>query len=120
MVKVNIFQIGYLSLEDWKNDNSSKLACRYMGYVELIELENDWEEIVWNILNWDCYQKNKPKTLHSEMTHCNDDVIFQIEGETEYTYFKSFGVGKTNSLSDAVQEILQETFVFYPFEDCRK
>ena len=48
--KVNIWQVGFVSVDDWKINDKRKAVCRPMGYVEVEDADN-LEEDVWNLLN---------------------------------------------------------------------
>ena len=124
-IKVNIWQVGFVSVDDWKTNDKRKAVCRPMGYVEVEDADN-WEEDVWNLLNWSCwnYDTNgdaiKPECVHSPLTHCNSDVILQAEGTKVYRCAKSFGWGTHKTLKYAIRAIKTGYHNLWPFSDVIK
>ena len=52
-VKVNVWQVGFMDMVSNMLRQGDKAVCKERGYV-LIEDKEDWEEEVWNLLNWSC------------------------------------------------------------------
>ena len=111
MSKIDIWQVGYPSEESWKVGNPQNAMLAYRGYVELDTLEEGWQEIVWHLLNWSCWNHDdegnavKPENVHSPLTHCNDDIILQAEGSDKYFYAQFIGFKETNSLTEAINAL---------------
>lgn len=117
-MKVNIWQVGYTTCKDWVLRQRQQAQCQSKGYVLLEDKdrENDWEELVWHLLNWSCWTEVKPESIHSPLDHCNTDVILQIEGEKEYSIPKFMGFEKCSSLDEAAK-ILQNSHELWPFSN---
>ena len=124
MIKVNVWQVGYVSESDWRDGNKRKATCRNMGYVE-IEESDGWEEDVWNLLNWSCWNYGddgnavKPENVHSPLSFCNSDVILQIEGTSVYRCAKHVGWGTHKTLEYAVRAIKSGHHNLWPFHDAK-
>lgn len=101
-MKVNVWQVGYTTQRDYVLRENAQ--CRNMGYVEIPETD-DWEDEVWNLLNWSCWTSYKPETVHSPLDHCNSDIILQSEGSTEYMCAKFIGWEVCQSLDSAVYNL---------------
>lgn len=125
-IRVNIWQMGYTSFKDHLISDKSKASCKNMGFVILENKEDLWEETVWNLLNWSCwnFDKNnepiKPDNVISPLDHCNSDIIINIEGSNEYKYAKHCGWGKANSLEDAEKKMKEDFCSFWPFSDVKR
>lgn len=123
-IKVNVWQMGYTTFKDFKNSNKENAECRDKGYVLLDNLDDLWEETVWHLLNWGCWNYNekegkyiKPKSVKSPLTHCNSDVILNIEGTNIYKYAKSVGFGEATSLDEAKTKMVEGFCKFWPFPE---
>lgn len=127
-IKVNVWQIGYTTFKDYACSNRQNAKCVNKGYVLLDSLDNHWEETVWHLLNWGCWNINddgnaiKPESVQSPLDHCNSDVILNIDGTNIYKYAKSFGFGEVDSLKDAIKEITLECVEcdFWPFPNVKR
>ena len=123
-IKVNVRQVGYTSESDWRDSNRRKAVCKNMGYVE-VENANGWEEDVWNLLNWSCWNYDsdgnatKPECVHSPLHFCNSDVILQIEGTDVYRCAKMCGWGTHKTLKYAVRAIKTGFHNLWPFSDAK-
>ena len=124
-IKVNVWQVGFESVDDWKQHDNRKAKCRPMGYVEMEECEK-WEDEVWHLLNWGCWNYDdksekyvKPTEVHSPLTHCNSDVILQVEGTQVYRCAKSFGWGTHVTLKYAIRAIKNGHHSIWPFSDAK-
>ena len=116
-IKVNVWQVGYTTFKDYVLSNK-KVSCRSMGYV-LIDERGGWQNKVWHLLNWSCWTSNKPANVHSQLDHCNSDVIFQIEGTSEFLLAKPFGWGKSRTLELAIRQMKRNNHYFWPFNDVK-
>lgn len=114
-VKVNVWQVGYTTQKDYVLRKNAQ--CRNMGYVEIPNDMEDWEEEVWILLNWSCWTNKKPKNVHSPLDHCNSDIILQIDGSCKYRYAKFVSFGDAHTLADAIQEVKHQNL--WPFSDMR-
>lgn len=112
-MKVNVWQVGYTTMRDYVLRNNAQ--CRNMGYVEIRDTEDGWEEDVWNLLNWSCWTGAKPENVHSPLDHCNSDVILQIEGKRLYRSAQFVGWKSSDSLEKAVDKVRDNTL--WPFKD---
>lgn len=120
-IKVNVWQLGYITFKDHLNWNKDKAQCRDMGFVVLDEKKDLWEEDVWNLLNWSCWTEDKPDNVKSPLTHCNSDIIINIEGTNNYLYAKSVGWGEANSLEDAKKKMKEDIDCsFWPFSEVKR
>lgn len=118
-MKVNVWQVGYTTERDYVLHENAQ--CRNMGYVEVPETEN-WEDEVWNLLNWSCWTSDKPEEVHSPLTHCNSDVILQSEGSTRYLCATHTGWQVCNTLGSAIYSLQHGgSHRLWPFNDapCR-
>lgn len=113
-MKVNVWQVGYTTQRDYVLEENAQ--CRNMGYVEIPEMEN-WEEEVWNLLNWSCWTFDKPESVHSPLDHCNSDIVIQIEGTDVYKAAMFIGWKPCNSLNTAVDSVKKNEL--WPFSDMR-
>ena len=116
-MKVNVWQVGYATYRDFVLRDSRKAVCRLVGYVEIEPCDN-WQEKVWDFLNWGCWTKHKPSNVHSYITHCNSDVILQVEGTDKYLRAKTVGWGRHKSLKCAVDAV-KKGFL-WPFYNVKK
>ena len=120
-MKVNVWQVGYTTYEDW-HDRANPV-CKEMGYVTIPDDSEEWEEKVWDLLNWSCWNFNdegravKPDEVHSPLDHCNSDIILQIENSNTYKYAKFMGFGEAFSLENAVAHIIDGSHHLWPFDD---
>ena len=113
-MKVNVWQLGYNTYKDFKLNQN--IQCREQGYV-LIDSIDNWEEKVWDLLNWSCWAKNKPEEVHSPLTHCNSDIILQIEGTNLYKVSEFVGFTEHPSLETAIKYAKQKPHEYWPFSD---
>ena len=105
-MKVNIYVIG-LTRTDWEEqpNRRTKLHIASAGYAEVEKFDADQ---LWNLLNWSCWTNKKPKEVkHSPLTHCNADVVFNIDGTNEYHCALTCGWHKKTAQS------VKEVLVFY-------
>ena len=106
-IKVNVWQVGYLSMVAYIHRDEEAIVCKERGYVELEE-QDLWEEEVWHLLNWGCWNYNKegktvkPAEVHSQLDHCNSDIILQIEGTNSFKAAQSVGFKEYDSLNEAI------------------
>lgn len=114
-MKVNVWQVGYTTQRDYVLRKNAQ--CRNMGYVEVSDDLKDWEEKVWELLNWSCWTDKKPANVHSSLDHCNSDVIFQIDGSYTYKCAQFIGFSDVHTLADAIQEVKHHEL--WPFSDIR-
>jgi hypothetical protein len=111
MIKIDIWQVGYPSKESWKVSNPQNAVCIHRGYLELDTIKEGWQEIVWDLLNWSCWNYDdegnavKPENVHSPLAVCNDDIILQAEGSDKYFYAEFIGFEEANSLTEAVNAL---------------
>jgi len=111
MSKINIWQVGYPSKESFEVGNPQNALCMYRGYVELNTIEEGWQETVWNLLNWSCWNYDvngkavKPENVHSPLAYCNDDIILQAEDLDKYFYAGFIGYDEANSLMEAINAL---------------
>lgn len=115
-MKVKVYQVGYTTQRDYLLHENAKY--REMGFVEIPENIEGWEEKVWDLLNWSCWTDVKPTNVKSPLDHCNSDVILQIDGSCTYRYAKFVGWGEASSLIEALEGI-QQAGEFWPFYDSR-
>lgn len=124
-IKINVWQMGYTTFKDYACSNRQNAKCVNKGYVLLDNLENHWEETVWHLLNWSCWNTDdegnaiKPESVQSPLDHCNSDVILNIDGTNTYKYAKSFGFGEADSLEGAIKKITNECD-FWPFPEVKR
>lgn len=105
MKKYNILQIGYPTNEDWKNHNTNALQFVERGYA--IVGDTDDYENVWNLCNWSCYTRHKPKNLYSELEFCNSDIVVWTD-DNEYWVAESVGWKKFSTLESAKNYMLEK------------
>lgn len=125
-IKVNVWQVGYTTFKDYASSNRQNAKCVDKGYVLLDNLDDYWDETVWRLLNWSCWNYNeekgeyiKPESVHSPLTHCDSVVILNIDETNIYKYAKSVGFGETTSLREAIREITLECD-FWPFPEVKR
>lgn len=106
MKKYNILQIGYPSVEDWKSQSADNLTFKERGYAMV--KDDEGPENVWGMCNWTCYTDIQPQNLHSDLTHCNADIIVWVEGSGEYWVAEDAGWEKFPTLEDAKQYLLAD------------
>jgi len=122
-MKVNVWQVGYTTERDWIDCVNP--VCREMGYVIISDNTEDWEEKVWHLLNWSCWNfdekgiSHKPEEVHSPLRYCNSDVIFQIDGSGEYKCAKPVGFEDSFSLEDAIKKFMNGRRRLWPFYDAQ-
>ena len=125
-IKVNVWQMGYTTFKDYVNWNKENAKYVNKGYVLLDNLDNHWEETVWHLLNWSCWNTDdegntiKPESVQSPLDHCNSDVILNIDGTNTYKYAKSFGFGEADSLRDASKKMINDFCSFWPFPGVKR
>jgi hypothetical protein len=125
-IKVNVWQVGYTTLKDYACSNRKNAKCVDKGYVLLNSLDDLWEETVWNLLNWSCWNTDdngnaiKPESVKSPLDHCNSDIILNIEGTNIYKYAKNSGFGVADSLKGAIEKITNECCDFWPFPEVKE
>lgn len=107
MKKYNILQMGYPTVEDWKNHNAGTIQFKERGYA-MVE-DNEGQEKVWDLCNWSCYADAKPENLHSELTHCNSDIVVWVEGSGEYWVAEPAGWKKFQTLEEAKRHMLAKS-----------
>ena len=118
-VKVNVWQVGFDNIKAYMLRDSSRTACKERGYV-LVENSEGWEEEVWNLLNWSCWNYNekgnvvKPEDVHSSLDHCNADIIVQIDGTSLYKAAQSIGFKDFHTLEDAVADMKKHPYELWP------
>ena len=124
-IKINVWQVGYTTYKDYVCSNRQNAKCVDKGYVLINKLNTGWEEDVWHLLNWSCWNTDdngnaiKPESVKSPLDHCNSDVILNIDGTNIYKYAKGFGFGETTSLKEAIREITLECN-FWPFPEVKR
>ncbi len=124
-IKVNVWQVGYITFKDHACSNRKNAKCVDKGYVLLDSLDDQWEETVWHLLNWGCWNTDdngnaiKPESVKSPLDHCNSDVILNIEGTNIYKYALSVGFGEADSLKRAIEKITNECD-FWPFPEVKR
>jgi hypothetical protein len=125
-IKVNVWQMGYTTFKDYACSNKYNTKCVDKGYVFLDNLDNHWEETIWHLLNWGCWNIDddgnaiKPESVQSPLDHCNSDVILNIDGTNIYKYAKSFGFGEATSLEEAIKKMVDDFCNFWPFPDVKR
>ena len=127
-IKINVWQLGYTTFKDYALRNKQNAKCVEKGYVEIENTDDLWEEGVWNLLNWSCWNYDesgnavKPESVHSPLDHCNSDIIINIDGTNTYKYSKHYGWGETKSLDDAIKEMVDDYCYceFWPFRDVKR
>jgi hypothetical protein len=123
--KINIWQLGYTNLDDFNYSNKQNAVCRDAGFVMIDNLEDLWEEEVWHLLNWSCWNYNdegnavKPSSVHSYLDHCNSDIILNIDGTDIFKYALSVGFGEATSLEEAVNKSKTGFCNYWPFDSAR-
>jgi len=125
-IKINVWQVGYTTFKDFASSNRKNAKCVNKGYVLLDSLDDYWDETVWHLLNWGCwnYDKEKehyikPESVQSPLDHCNSDIILNIDGTNVYKYAMSVGFGEESSLEKAIKKITNECD-FWPFPEVRR
>lgn len=122
-MKVQVWQVGYATRKDWKERVNP--ICRKMGYVVVPDYMELWEEQVWNLLNWSCWNYDdkgnvsKPREVHSPLSYCNSDIILKAENSNEYKYAKFVGFGETTSFEEAVAILTARPYTLSPFYDAK-
>ena len=115
-VKINVWQVGFMDMKAYMLRKGDKAICKERGYV-LIEDEEDWEEEVWNLLNWSCWTDKKPKNVYSSLDHCNSDVVLQVDGTNDYRRAESVGWTKYNSLEQAINALKNDPHSLWPLAE---
>jgi len=121
-VKVNVWQMGFDNIKAYMLRDSSGTACKERGYV-LVENSEGWEEEVWNLLNWSCWNYNekgdavKPEDVHSSLDHCNADIIVQIDGTSLYKAAQFSGFKDFHTLEDAVADMKKHPYELWPLAE---
>ena len=125
-IKVNVWQVGYTTFKDYILRNKHNAKCVDKGYVEIENTDDLWEEDVWNLLNWSCWNYDesgnaiKPESVHSPLDHCNSDIIISIDGTSIYKYAKSVGWGEANSLDSAFEKMIDDFCEFWSLPDVKR
>lgn len=116
-MKVNIYVVG-LNRADWQEhpNGRAKLHIADAGYAEVDEFNVDE---LWDLLNWGCWTDEKPKEVeHSPLTHCNADVILNIDGTNVYHCALTCGWHEVtaDSLSKVLSyyKVSRRVFGFWP------
>ena len=119
MKKVNVWQVGYSNMKDYmlRNNNSQ---CKERGYVLLESDGEDWEEEVWNLLNWSCWTQDKPSNVHSLLDHCNADIILQIENTNTFRVALFSGFKSYSTLQDAYKALQYTPWELWPFPEVHR
>lgn len=124
-LKVNVWQVGYTTCKDWIIGDKRKGKNRYMGYVEVDECDG-WQDEAWHLLNWGCWAYDsekgcyvKPDEVHSPLTHCNSDVILQVEGTSVYKCAKHCGWGTHKTLEYAIRAVKTGHHNLGPFSEVK-
>jgi len=104
-MKVNVWRVGYATKEDFEKRDRNSIECRPMGYVDVEDGDEWWYSDAWHYVNWSCHCKEKPSNVHSPISLCGSDVIFQAENGDVYVAAKSVGWSNHTSLESAVDEI---------------
>ena len=112
-IKVNVWQVGFDNIKAYMLREGEKAICKERGYVVIYNLEN-WEETVWDLLNWSCWTNMKPDNVFSSLDHCNSDVILQIDGTNDYRRAESVGWTTYNSLEDAINALKKTPYSLWP------
>lgn len=121
-VKVNVWQVGFMDMKSYMLREGDKAVCKERGYV-MIENKEGWEEDVWNLLNWSCwnYDENgnvvKPDDVYSSLDHCNSDVILQIDGTNDYRRAELVDWTKYNSLEQAMTALKNDPHSLWPLAE---
>lgn len=102
--KVNVWQVGFMDRKSSMLKDGSQAVCKERGYV-LVENDEYWEEEAWNLLNWSCWTDEKPEDVHSQLDHCNADIIVQKEGTCCYKAAQFAGFKNYSSLDMAVEDL---------------
>lgn len=106
--QVFIWQVGFTNEDSYILHNVQNIVYKERGFV-LVEPKEDWEETVWALLNWSCWnyiddgRAVKPSEVHSPLDHCNADIILKMEGDSVYKGALPFGFKDFESLEDAVE-----------------
>ena len=126
MKKVKVWQLGYQSCKDYVIGDREKAVCKEMGYVLVPNDAKDWDDDVWHLLNWACWNYDeeldravKPEEVHSPLDHCNSDIILQIEGKSVFRCCLSFGWDTAYSLEDAIRKMKNGATHFWTFAGVR-
>lgn len=121
-VKVNVWQVGFMDMKVCMLREGDKAICKERGYV-LVENSEGWEEEVWNLLNWSCWNYNeegnavKPEEVHSSLDHCNADIIVQIDGTSLYKAAQFSGFKDFHTLEDAIADMKKHPYELWPLAE---
>lgn len=124
-VKVNVWQVGFIDMKAYMLREGDKAVCKERGYV-MIENKEGWEEDVWNLLNWSCwnYDKNgnavKPDDVYSTLDHCNSDIILQIDGTDQFKRAESVGWTSYTSLEGAIEALKYDPHSLWPLAEASR
>jgi len=111
-----------MDMKAYKLRQTDKAICKERGYV-LVEDKEGWEEDVWNLLNWSCWNYDdhgnaiKPEVVHSPLDHCNSDIILQIDGTDEYRAAQFCGFESFRSLETAVKNLKSPHHDLWPLAE---
>lgn len=120
MKKVKVWQVGYTTYKDWILRNKENAECRDVGYVMVEDNDKNWQETVWDLLNWSCWTDEKPSCVHSPLDHCNSDIILRKENSKTYYIAKSFGWGNATSLNSAIDYVKLNNCNMWLFYDVKR
>ena len=115
-VKVNVWQVGFMDMKAYMLREGDKAVCKERGYV-MVDSKTNWEETVWDLLNWSCWTSRKPDEVHSSLEYCNSDVIIQIDGRNDYRRAESVGWSRYNSLEQAVTALKNDPHSLWPLAE---
>lgn len=114
-IKVNVWQVGFDNIKAYMLREGEKAICKEKGYVVIDDLKN-WEEEVWDLLNWSCWTDEKPENVHSSLEYCNSDIILQIEGKHQYKRAESVGWTNYTTLEAAIEALKKTPHSLWPLE----
>lgn len=115
-IKVNVWQVGFDNIEAYMLGEGEKAICKERGYVVIDDLKN-WEETVWDLLNWSCWTNKKPDNVFSSLDHCNSDIVIQIEGSHEYKRAESMGWSHYATLEAAIEALKKTPYSLWPLAE---
>ena len=125
-IKINVWKIGYTTFKDYLLGNKENTKYIDQGYVMIENTDDLWEEDVWHLLNWSCWNYDdsgnaiKPESVHSPLDHCNSDIIINIDGTNIYKYAKDVGFGDATSLDDAFNKAIDDFCNFWPLSGVKR
>ena len=111
--KVNVWQVGFMDMKAYMLREGEKALCKERGYVVIEDMKN-WEEEVWNLLNWSCWTDKKPDNVFSSLDHCNSDIILQIDGTDQFKRAESMGWTHYATLEAAIEALKKTPRSLWP------